>query len=337
MVAPMPRARPGRTIAEVGEFGFLERALAQAPVGRGTLVGPGQDCALIRCGARRCLFTVDALVEGVHFEPGWLSPRQIGRKSFLVNASDIAAMGGRPRFCVVNLAVPSSYPARDLHAVQRGIVEAAQRCEASVVGGNLTRAAQLSVAIALLGDAPKRLVTRQGARVGDLVYVTGTLGDAALAVRLLRAARAVPRSVIRRFREPTPRLQAGRRLVESALVSAMIDVSDGLVQDLGHLCAESRVGACIDASAVPRSPAYREALGAADPLALHGGEDYELLCTVPERNVDRLERRRAQLGCALTRIGRITADGGVRVVDAAGRQVALGAAGFDHFRSGLQR
>ena len=162
-----PRAR-APSIGDVGEFGFLARLLPQLPRGSGVIVGPGQDCAVIRCGGRRCLFTIDALVEGVHFERGWLSARQLGRKSFLVNASDAAAMGGRPRFCVVSLAVPSDYPVRDLAALQAGIVEAAGEAGAVVVGGNMTRAQQVSVTIALLADAPGRLRNRLGRTVCEI-------------------------------------------------------------------------------------------------------------------------------------------------------------------------
>jgi thiamine-monophosphate kinase len=321
------------TIAETGEFAFLSTLLQRLPAGPGTIVGPGQDCAVIRCGRRPLLFTVDAVVEGVHFETGWLSPRQVGRKSLLVNASDIAAMGGRPRWCVVSLGVPLAYPTRHLVALQSGIVQAAGDVGAVVVGGNLARADRLFVSIALLGEAPRRIVTRQGARPGDRVYVTGTLGDAALAVHLLRSAQRVPAAALRRFREPSPRLQAGRLLAGAGLVSAMIDVSDGLVQDLGHICEESRVGAVIYAAGVPVSAALRASAGTG-PLALHGGEDYELLCTVPERNVKRLQRARARLGCALTCIGTITAGRSVRLVDPAGRPMALPDGGYDHFRTG---
>jgi thiamine-monophosphate kinase len=325
---------PTRTLVDVGELGFLSALLPGLRTGPGTLVGPGQDCAVIRCGDRNWLFTVDALVAGVHFKPEWMSPRQIGRKSFLVNASDVAAMGGRPRFCVVSLGLPSAYRSRDLFALQDGIVAAARDCGASVVGGNLSRAAELFVSIALLADAPKRIVTRRGARPGDRVYVTGTLGDAAAAVRLLDARggeRRAP-SLIRRFREPAPRLHAGRILVESGIVSAMIDVSDGLIQDLAHVCDESRVGARVDVAQVPLSPASRGNLGGSDSLALHGGEDYELLCTVPERNVKRLERTRARLGCPITWVGEITAGRGVRLVGRDGRPLRLRVTGFDHFR-----
>ncbi len=325
-----PAARTARTIADVGEFGFLARLLPSIPVSRGTVVGPGQDCAVIRVGARRLLLTVDALVACVHFERAWMSAYQIGRKSFLVNASDIAAMGGRPRWCVVSLGLPRDYPASELAALQKGILAAATDSGAAVVGGNLARAEQLFVSIALLGDAPPRLVTRQGARPGDRVYVTGTLGDAAAGVHLLRAGTGSRKGarLIRRFREPVPRLHAGRLLARTGVVSAMIDVSDGLLQDLGHICEQSRVGAEIDVSRVPLSAAYRVTVNDAS-FALRGGEDYELVCTVPERKVKRVERMQARLGCPLTWIGRVTRGRGVRVI---GRSGPARGGGYDHFR-----
>jgi thiamine-monophosphate kinase len=323
-----------RTIAELGEFGLLSQIVPHVPVRAGTIVGPGQDCAVVRCGKPDCLVTVDALVEGVHFESGWLSPHQLGRRSFLVNASDIAAMGGRPRFGVISLGVPASYPVRHLLALQAGIEAAARDCGASIVGGNLTRAERLFVSIALLGEAPRRLITRRGARRGDRVYVTGTLGDAAAGVALLKTERrgAGARHAIRRYREPTPRLQAGRLLVERGIVSAMVDVSDGLVQDLGHICDQSGVGAQVHTDRIPVSAGCRRLTAPEGELALHGGEDYELVCTVSERNVPQLERLKKRLGCPITCIGEITAGGGVRLVDAQGRMRALRSGGYDHFR-----
>jgi thiamine-monophosphate kinase len=326
-------APPTRSIAELGEFGFLARLLRRLPVAPGTVVGPGQDCAVVRCGGRDCLLTVDALVEDVHFDARWLSPRQVGRKSFLVNASDVAAMGGQPRFCVVSLGVPAEYAARQLSALEDGIVAAARDCGAAVVGGNLTRARTLFISITLLAEAPRRRVTRQGACPGDRIYVTGTLGDAALAVHELRRGRRRPAAqLVRRFAEPPARLRAGRYLVESGLVSAMIDVSDGLLQDLGHICAQSRVGARIDAERIPVSAAYRRVCATDRTLALSGGEDYELLCTLPERSVRNLERDIRQLGCPLTCIGEITSGRRVRLMGPDGGELRVGEAGYDHFR-----
>lgn len=325
---------PKRSVAQVGEFGFLSRLLPRLSRSAGVIVGPGQDCAVIRCGGRRFLFTVDALVEGVHFAAGWMSPRQVGRKSFLVNASDAAAMGGRPRFVLTSIGVPASYRVADLSALHAGLAAAAREAGASIVGGNLTRADRLFVSIALLAEAPKRLVTRRGARPGDRIYLTGTVGDAALGCHLLRAGRPRPTGqLIARFREPTPRLAAGRTLVEAGVVSAMIDVSDGLVQDLSHICAESRVGAVVHCHRVPRSSAYHSVAGTDDRLALSGGEDYELLCTVSGRNVSRLERTRRRLGCPITCIGEITTGKGVQLLDVRGRVRRLQLGGYDHFRS----
>jgi thiamine-monophosphate kinase len=328
------RRRLPRTIADIGEFGFLKRLLATLPVETGTVVGPGDDCAVVRFAGRRLLVTVDSMVEGVHYDARWCTPRQLGSKAFLVNASDIAAMGGRPRYALVSIAAPPVYRVRDLLGLHDGIMEAAAACGASIVGGNLTRSAQMVVSITLLGEAPRRLVTRRGARAGDRLYVTGTLGDAALAVRALVAGGAPPRSALQRLLAPTPRLRAGRVLVERGLVSAMIDVSDGLLQDLGHICGASGVGAAVDAGALPLSRAYRRVAGADSSLALSGGEDYELLCTVPERHVSRLEHSRRQLDCPITCIGEITAGGGIRV---AGTPAAgIRPPGYDHFGAGVR-
>ena len=329
-------ARPSvPTIADIGEFGWLSRLLPTLATDARTIVGPGQDCAVVRSNPRM-LVTVDALVEGAHFLPGWFAPRQLGRKSFLVNASDIAAMGGRPRCCVISLGLPASYPARDLSALQTGIVAAAAECGATVVGGNLTRSERLFISITLLGDAPTRLVTRQGAQPGDRIYVTGTVGDAALGAELLRTgfpARRAGAHLIRRFREPTARLQAGQVLANARIPSAMIDISDGLLQDLGHVCTQSRVGAMVDPQALPVSAAYRVRAGSDRSLALTGGEDYELLCTVPERQIERLQRLRHKLGTPITCIGQIEAGHGVRLAGADGI-VSPRAGGFDHFRQG---
>lgn len=324
--APMARAP---TIAAIGEFGFLETLLPALPGGRGIVVGPGQDCARVH-GQGDSLLTIDSLVEGTHFRREWLSPYQLGWKSFMVNASDIAAMGGRPRFALVNLAVAASYPAAALRRLQSGIVAAADKFGARVVGGNLTRAAQLAVTIALIGDAPQRQVTRQGAEPGDRIFVTGDLGDAAFAVHQLSAGRPPPASMLRRFQTPTPRLEAGRILVERSLASAMIDVSDGLSQDLGHICRESRVGAVIHAESVPRSATARR-LRVETSVALTGGEDYELLFTVPRSRQAALRRWRAKLGCPISDIGEIVRGYGVQVLGDDGNLVDTITTGYDHF------
>jgi len=316
-------------LAQLGEFGFLARFLPRLPRGRGVLIGAGDDCALVQMDSRRVLVTTDALVEDVHFEKQWMSPYQLGRKAYLVSASDIAAMGGRPRFAVVSAGVPPDYPSRDLDALHRGLAAAARETGAQLVGGNLSRADALFLSVALVGEAPAQPIERRGAKPGDLLFVTGRLGEAALGLRQLRRDPGARGAAVRRFREPVPRLRAGAVLAKNHIASAMIDVSDGLFQDLGHLCRASGVGARIELSSLPRSAQVR---AASETLALAGGEDYELLCAVPPRRLARLQRLRPTMGCPITRIGEVTplADG-VRVVDARGASVALRQGGFDHF------
>ena len=321
--------RAGQTLAASGEFGLLAALLPTLPAGRGVIVGPGDDCAVVQSPSRRLLLTVDSLVEGVHFRAGWLTPRQLGRKAFLVNASDIAAMGGTPRWCVVNLAAPPHTPAAHLAAISRGIAAAGRENGASLVGGNLSRAARLAVDVTLVGVAPPRPLRRRGARPGDLLYVTGQLGEAALGLRALQRDRRARGPAVRRFREPPSRWRAGFRLAGSGAVSAMIDVSDGLAQDLGHLCAASRVGARIRLDRLPCSPRVRRA---GLSLALAGGEDYELLCAVPAHHRRRVERLAARFSFPFTCIGECRpAREGLRAIDSEGRVVPLTAAGHDHF------
>ncbi|MBI3785851.1 MAG: thiamine-phosphate kinase [Deltaproteobacteria bacterium] len=321
------------TMQEVGEFGFIDSILPKLGKRRDVLVGPGHDCAVVRSPGRAWLVTVDSLVEGVHFKRHWLSPRQLGRKSFLINASDIAAMGGQPRFCLVNFGVPPTYRSADLVRVQAGIVSAADELGAAVVGGNLSQATQLSITITLLGEAPSRLCTRAGAQPGDQIFLTGTIGAAALAVHQWLRGGTPSGAAVRRFREPEPRVRAGKALVESRLISSMIDVSDGLVQDLGHVCKASGVGAHVELERIPIAPVCRKLPNSATRLALSGGEDYELLCTVPAHNLTRLKHLQAALGCPIHRIGEITHGRGVKVVDATGKRLRFDHGGFDHFAS----
>jgi thiamine-monophosphate kinase len=323
--------RPGdpQTIGSLGELGFLARLLPTLRGGRGVLVGPGDDTAVVVSPTRRLLVTTDALVEGVHFRRGWLRPVQIGRKAYLASASDIAAMGGRPRFCLASIGVAPDFPSRDLAALHRGLGAAARETGARLVGGNLTRARELLVSVTLIGESPPRPALRSGARPGDLLYVTGTLGEAALGLEMLRRNAGARGEPVRRFREPPKRLRAGALLARSGYASAMVDVSDGLLQDLGHLCRASGVGARIEACLLPASPSVRRA---GLSLLLAGGEDYELLCAVPARRQERVERLERRLGCRLTLIGScVPARHGVRVLDERGRSLGDGRAGFDHF------
>jgi thiamine-monophosphate kinase len=292
-------------------------------------VGVGDDAAVLAPPRGEDLVaTVDEVTEGVHFD-GRFRPFDVGWKALAVNLSDLAAMGARPLWALVALEIPPE-AAGEANAMARGLAACARRCAPglAVVGGNVSRAAARSLVVTVLGAVARgRALLRSGARPGDLVAVTGTLGDAALG-RAPGAARALAR----RQRRPLPRLAAGRAL--AGIARAAIDVSDGLVRDLGHVCRASGVSADVDLAALPVSAAYRRAVrGAAQPwaAALAGGEDYELVVAVPpgRRGEAAVAARRA--GVTLTVIGRFGRGSGVTVRDASGRKVRA-PEGHDHLR-----
>jgi thiamine-monophosphate kinase len=250
-----------------------------------------------------------------------------------VNLSDLAAMGARPVAALVALALPPGIPVATLRGLARGLGACARRHRVPVVGGNVTRAGALSLTVTVLGAVPEgRAVLRSGARPGDLVAVTGTVGDAALG---LHAGASAP--LLRRQRRPVPRLAAGLAL--ASRVRAAIDVSDGLVQDLGHLCRASGVGARIGIADLPLSPAYRRAARRlADPWApaLGGGEDYELVVAIPPALLSDARAAAARARTPLAVIGRFVRGAGVRVVGPRGEDIPP-PPGHDHMTPGLRR
>jgi thiamine-monophosphate kinase len=251
-------------------------------------------------------------------------------RAYGVNASDIAAMGGRPRFAVMALEVPSGTSARTLDGIVAGFVAAARRHVASLVGGNVTRGPALAITVTLFGTAGARIVTRAGASPGDRVVVTGRFGAMGAAVRDRRAGRRTPLPAV------PYRVRAGRALADVA--TAMIDVSDGLVQDLGHLARASGVAIRVDATRLPLARSLGGAGRRAIELALTAGEDYELACTVPSRHVARLAGLAARVGVSITPIG-VVEHGrpAVRVVDDRGRPFAVRRGGFDHLADRARR
>ncbi len=275
-----------RSVGATGEFELIRRiqknANADDPK---VLLGIGDDAAaVLPSPGNTLLITTDILLEKTHFDLTFSSYFQIGYKALAVNISDIAAMGGTPRFYLVSLGLTGKESVRDIDALYRGMNQAG----INLIGGNTVRSAFLFVSITLLGEVPKNeMVTRSGASVGDSIYVTGTLGDslAGLEIRkgLLREKHLMPKA----------RLQQGRLLAEQKIPSAMIDISDGLSSDLAHVAKQSGVGAQLECANIPISTSlkrYAKSIGA-NPLdyALHGGEEYELLFCVPEKNRGRLE------------------------------------------------
>lgn len=322
---------------QLGEFELIDRLLKRVGPRKRAILGPGDDCAILKPTRSRQLFTIDSMVEGVHFRLSWGSPESLGARSLIVNLSDIAAMGGVPTVCVVNLAVRSGLSNSFLERMYKGLGAAAAKSGVEVVGGNVTRADELAITVALLGEVRGASLRRDSARPGDTVYVTGTVGDAAAGLRILSGllnARARPRkSLTDRFLRPAARLRAGQKLAQINPAPAAIDLSDGLWQDLGHILHRSGVGAEIEASSIPLSAAYRTVVGNDPMLALGGGDDYELLfCLRRPVPVRELSRR---LGVRVNLIGRITNTGRAVLTDAHGpiARRTLMIAGWDQIRS----
>jgi len=300
---------------------------------RDILLGIGDDAALVR-GPERLLLTTDVLVEDEDFRIDDHPPRLLGRKALNVNLSDIAAMGGRPLHALLGMAMPGDVEESWLRQFMSGFRAAAREAGVALVGGDLSQADKIVIAVTLTGDV-KSPVARGGARPGDGIFVSGTLGDAAGGLRLLekggiRGVVKAVRPLVGAFLDPTPRLRLGAVLARRRLVSAMIDISDGLSVDLAHICQESGVGAEIEASRIPISAALERFARDPLPLALNGGEDFELLFTVRPSNLAAVERLARRF--ELTRIGRVTAGRRVFLLGPDKKRTPLRPRGFEHFR-----
>ncbi len=317
-----------------GEFELIERLVRNLRMTRRTILGPGDDCAILSPSRRPQLFTIDSMLEDVHFRLAWGTPEKLGAKSLSVNLSDIAAMGGKPTACVINLAVREGLDARFLDRLYAGIRNVAERYDTDVVGGNVTRADRLAITVALLGEASRSVTRRDLARADDDIFVTGTVGDSSAGLAILSgevsARGAARKSLVECHLNPTPRIEAGLELAKIKPTPAAIDISDGLLQDLGHILERSRVGAEIDVAAIPVSSAYRAAMGDDLSLALGGGEDYELLfCARPDLSEHALTKA---LGLPVHRIGRIT-KGSRTVIRGADGILAPKLRGWDQLRA----
>jgi thiamine-monophosphate kinase len=318
-------------LQRVGEFSLIELIRERCAIAREDVrVGIGDDAAVLAVPPNHQLVvSTDTLVAGVHF-PLETSPADIGWKSLAVNLSDLAAMGATPAWATLALTLPDA----DRRWVEKfcdGFAALAGEFKLALVGGDTTRG-PLSMTITIHGlVAEGAALLRSGARVGDFVFVTGTLGDAAAGLRRIGD---VPDddALVQRLNRPTPRVAQGLELRGRA--RACIDVSDGLVADLGHICAASGVAAEIDVDSLPASSELLSAFSRNERRALQlaGGDDYELCFTAPESVASLLLTDLARTGCAATRIGRIVPGTGVRVIDAAGTAVDLPATGWDHFR-----
>lgn len=313
------------------EFEIIERFFAgQRVAHRETELGIGDDCAVLKFAAEtRLALTTDTLVAGVHFFPD-ADPERLGHKALAVNLSDLAAMGAKPRWALLALTLPESDPAW-LSAFAQGFFRLAERYGVQLIGGDTTRG-PLAVTVQALGTlAGHSAVTRSGARPGDSVYVTGSLGLAGLGLKLRQgAAQTWGQAALDKLETPEPRVGFGLRLSEFA--SACIDISDGLAADLGHILEQSGVAAEVDCELLPLSPVVRGYLADTGDwnLPLGAGDDYELCFTAPPGSDQAIQRAAEATGVPVSRIGTIRAGSGLNLCRA-GQPVELARSGYLHF------
>ena len=336
-------------ISELGEFALIERIAARLPTYRQDVrAAVGDDVAVLGWDDDHYqLATCDIQVEGVHFQRESITAFQLGRRALAINLSDIAAKGGTPEHLLVSLAVRPDLEVEWVEELYDGLGQEASRYGMDIVGGNLSRTeGPIVVDIFLLGKvARQEVLLRSGAQPGDLVLVTGYLGEAAagravLAGMVSGLSQEERRRLVAAHLTPTPRLREGQAIARSRLATAMLDLSDGLGSDIGHLCDQSGVGVRLWAERLPISPAARDLAQSVGrevwELALGGGEDYELCLTVPpdrERGV--AQAVESETGTLVTCVGEILKKAaGRHLVLPGGEEVPLASLGWDHFQSG---
>jgi thiamine-monophosphate kinase len=359
--------KESNTLAALGEFGFIDRIAASVTPGAGVVTGIGDDAAVTAPSPGMQLLTsTDMLLEEVHFRRAWHGPYRLGRKSLAVNISDIAAMGGIPRWATLSLAIPADLPLDFLDSFTQGFLSMAAEHGVALIGGDTCASrAGLAISVTIMGEQlPELIARRSGARPDDDIWVTGTLGDAALGLKLLEggfdsaqppASPQPPESslgevegrfpggvegsslseVEGRLLDPTPRSAFGCALAESGLITAMIDISDGLLADFGHIAEQSGVGGILRLEAIPLSDAFRAVAGRLSPfphhLALTGGEDYELAFTASPDNRGKINELAKKCGIEATPVGIVTRSTEVTAVNPDGSEFIPPIHGFTHF------
>lgn len=299
------------------------------------LLGIGDDAAVIRTGAGRLLITKDILTEDYDFIQPFQDPRLLGRKSLNVNISNIAAMGGRPLFALLGLGLPREIVLDWVVDFFAGLKDAARTADLALIGGDLSQSRKILISVTVIGRASGPVILRSGARPGDRIFVSGFLGDAKQGFLLYKKGFRLGDDpakdfFLKAFLDPQPRTALGRELSRLRAASAMIDCSDGLSVDLNHICEASGTGAEIDLLQIPLSPAMISFQKKPLSLALHGGDDYQLIFTVKPRDLPKIKS--LQKRYRLRDIGRITGEEGIWTLDAHGHRRVLEIKGFEHFK-----
>lgn len=335
-----------KTVAEIGEFGLIDRIQKILPQIKhpDVLLGIGDDTAVIRYDENRnLLITCDIQVEDQHFRLKNITSYQSGRRAMAVNLSDIAAMGGKPTFALVSLGFPKSFPLSSFDDLFQGMRDQLSDFNAIIIGGNLSNtAANLIIDITMIGEVPaSQFLTRSGARAGDRIFVTGTLGASGAGFYVLeKYGINYPEkfsTMVEAHLQPIPRVKVGQLISQSGIATAMIDISDGIASDLNHICKMSNVGAEIYQTKLPMPTNINEIESIAGKseldLALHSGEDYELLFTVkPETSRSMIELISKETKVSITEIGSILPqEKGYYLIAPSGNQVHIQPKGWDHF------
>jgi len=338
---------PPKKLSQVGELGLIDWIRKTLPNRSHNIVcGIGEDtAAYIPKKGFLSLITTDLCIEGIHFDRRYAHLNQIGYKTLASNLSDIASMGGIPRYFVVSAAFPTDIKASEFRSLYQGIKSLAIKTGVVLIGGDTSASKKgLFLNITVVGEVePRVLVSRSGAKPNDRIFVTGTLGDSAAGLEILTRKRyprnsrhpKTERKLVQRHLMPFPRLNEGRDLALNRLPSAMIDLSDGLATDLEHICQESGVGAFIDVGSIPFSKALQTICShlkrVPSSYSITGGEDYELLLTVPKSKVSRMISLCQKKGFKITEVGQIISKKGIWVQTRRGLK-PLKARGFEHFR-----
>jgi len=328
-------------LREIGEFGLISKIRNWTDASRADVVqGIGDDVAVVEMGKKVLLITTDILIEGIHFERSWTDPFRLGKKALAVNLSDIAAMGGIPKYFLISLGLPKTLPFSFVSLFYRGLKEMARRFQVDLIGGDTSLAQKIIINICLIGEGKRGgLLFRNGAKVGDDLYVSGTLGDSALGLKILqdKSIPKKPKGLIDRHLSPTPRIELGQALGRKQIASAMIDVSDGLLSDTKHILEESKVGARIWEDRIPLSGPFRKWVSPSSKdryrIALAGGEDYELLFTASPKWKASILSLSHSLNIAITRVGEILPKKeGFHLIGKEGEKILSPRTGFDHFK-----
>ncbi|MBI5199227.1 MAG: thiamine-phosphate kinase [Nitrospirae bacterium] len=332
-------------LSEIGELGLIQRIKEGLPLPHEQVIlGIGDDAAALRHPpGSLVIITSDMFLEGIHFDRALFTKFQIGFKALSVNISDIAAMGGRPTAALISIGLPANISVKDVDSIFEGIEESAKEYGVSIIGGDTCRSRSgIILSIAVLGNVEEDLMVRRSrAKLGDAIFVTGTLGDSAMGLEILKSRLRVTghgsRSLIEKHLLPKPRVEEGRIIAKNKWATSMIDISDGLASDLSHICDESAVGAEIYHDGIPISFELKEMADKLerDPLyyALRGGEDYELLFTVPMDRVEEVIKAEVEGRPLAAMIGNVIKDDRV-LIDKDGRRHTLSPIGYNHFKKG---